>query len=194
MSDSITALILQGDPTVAGFQAPFCTFGYSFTTSLLYFKVRPEPTGWVALQGAEGLAAIASSGSATDLVAGSVPAARFGAATIPASALDVTNVVPKAGANLTNADVTRNPGTDAASIYTLPGPTTLTGSHILTLGVTGSPATNLVVQVIRRDTTVNTYTVKDDAGTTLTTLAAGIGASFYFNGTHFALLSTYYVA
>lgn len=106
-------------------------------------------------------------------------------------------IQPKAGANLTNADATINPASDAASLYTLPA-ATLTGAHILTLGVSGSPITNSIVQLIRRDLTSNTYTIKDDAGTTLLVFASGPsgaqGASFYFNGTHYVFLSFYYVA
>lgn len=104
---------------------------------------------------------------------------------------------PAQGSSLTDANATVNPASNAASCYTLPSGT-LSAARTLTIGITGSPATNLVVQIIRRDLSANTYTVKDDAGTTLITLGASPatpqGASFSFNGTHFVLLSFYYVA
>ena len=103
----------------------------------------------------------------------------------------------QAGTALTDADTTIAPGTDKASEYTLPA-ATLSANRVLTLGVTGSPATSLLVQVTRRDLAAHTYTVKDDAGTTLLTFAsaptAPQGASFTFNGTHFVLAQFFYVA
>lgn len=103
---------------------------------------------------------------------------------------------PNPGADLTDADVTKNPASDEASMYTLPA-ATLTGNHVLTLGVTGSPITNSIVQVVRRDLTGNTYTVKDDAATTLVVFGAAPStpqaATFYFDGTHYVFLNFWYV-
>ena len=86
---------------------------------------------------------------------------------------------------------------DKASEYTLPA-ATLSANHVLTLGVTGSPVTSSIVQITRRDLTAHTYTVKDDAGTTLLVFGsaptAPQGASFSYNGTHFVLASFFYVA
>jgi hypothetical protein len=52
--------------------------------------------------------------------------------------------------------------------------------------------------VVRRDLTGNTYTVKDDAATTLivfgTTPATPQGATFYYTGTRYALLNFFYSA
>jgi hypothetical protein len=105
--------------------------------------------------------------------------------------------LPKAGANLTDASVSKNPASDAASVYTLPA-ATLSANRVLTLGVTGSPVTNSVVQVIRRDLTNKTYTVQDDVASSLIVFGASPaspqGATFYFDGTHFKLLNFFYVA
>jgi hypothetical protein len=104
---------------------------------------------------------------------------------------------PATGANLGNADATINPASDKASLYLLPAGT-LTAARVLTLGVSGAPITSSVLQVVRRDLSANTLTVNDDAGTTLLTFAASPttaqGATFYYTGTHYALLSFYYVA
>lgn len=109
------------------------------------------------------------------------------------AAVDLLN----AGAALTNADATVNPASDVASEYTLPA-ATLSANRVLTLGVTGSPITNSIVQISRRDLTANTYTVKDDAGTTLLTFAVSPttpqGASFQFSGSHYVLSTFFYLA
>ena len=111
------------------------------------------------------------------------------------AALSILNY--KAGAALTDADVTKNPASDKASVYTLPA-ATLTGAHILTLGVTGTPVTKSIVTVVRRDLTANTYTVKDDAAATLIVFGASPGspeaAVFSFDGTHYVLDSFSYIA
>jgi len=103
---------------------------------------------------------------------------------------------PRAGNDLTNASITRNPAVDAASVYTLPH--ILSANHVLTLGVSGSPVTNSIVQVIRRDLSGFTYTVNDDAGTPLIVFAASPvsaqGATFYFDGTHYVRLNFFYAA
>lgn len=104
---------------------------------------------------------------------------------------------PNTGTALTDANATINPATDAASEYTLPV-TTLTTARTLTLGNTGSPVTGAVVEIVRRDLTANTYTIKDNAATTLFTFGASpsraTAASFYFNGSNYAYLSFRYVA
>lgn len=115
----------------------------------------------------------------------------------PSASLPAAVLVPVRGSDLTNADVTVNPASDKATLYSLPA-ATLTANHVLTLGVSGSPITNSVVQIERRDLTSNTYTVKNDSGTSLLIFAAtptgAQGASFYFDGTHYNFLSFYYIA
>ncbi len=127
--------------------------------------------------------------AATDSAAGSMSAA-------DKTKLDGL-IEPAVGSNLTDADATVNPASSAISASVLPA-STLTANRVLTIGVSGSPATGLVYQVVRRDLSAHTYTVKDDAGTTLFTFAASPsgaqGASFYYSGTHFVYLSSYYVA
>jgi hypothetical protein len=111
--------------------------------------------------------------------------------------LGTGGIQPATGSNLTDADATVNPASSAISASTLPV-ATLSANRTLTLGVSGSPVTGHIYQVIRRDLTARTYTVKDDAGTTLFTFASSPttaqGATFYYNGTHYAFLSFYYVA
>lgn len=87
---------------------------------------------------------------------------------------------------LTNADISRDISTGSEAV--LPN-ATLTGAHILTLAVTGSPITGDVIRVTRLDSTANTYTIKDDAATTLLAMPVSkrMGADFKFNGTHFVL-------
>jgi hypothetical protein len=106
------------------------------------------------------------------------------------------SIEPATGPNLTDADATVNPASSAISASVLPA-STLTGNRVLTIGVSGSPTTQQIYQVIRRDVSAHTYTVKDDAGTTLFTFAASPsapqGATFYFDGTHYVFLSFYYV-
>lgn len=107
-----------------------------------------------------------------------------GALTVTGKALSSDSM--KQAPNLTNADVTKTSvdGTE----FTLPA-STLTGAHVLTLGITGA-ATNQILRVTRLDQTANNYTVKDDAATTLLVFSAGApkqAADFKFNGTHFVL-------
>ena len=108
-----------------------------------------------------------------------------------------SNVAPAVGSNLGNASVTINPASDRSSLYTLPV-STLSTNRTLTLGVGGSPVTNSVLQVVRRDLTNNTFTVNDDAATELIVFAPAPtspeGATFYYTGTHYALLNFFYVA
>jgi len=49
MSDAPTALLIQVDPTVQGFQAPVGTIAYSFgvTPNKLFFKVGETPINWI---------------------------------------------------------------------------------------------------------------------------------------------------
>ncbi len=127
--------------------------------------------------------------AATDSTAGSMSAA-------DKTKLDAL-IEPAVGSALTDADATVNPASSAISASVLPA-STLTANRVLTIGVSGSPVTNQVYQVIRRDLSAHTYTVKDDAGTTLYTFGASPsgaqGVSIYYNGTHYAFLSFYYVA
>jgi hypothetical protein len=50
MADNNTAVayLLQGDPTVTGWQAPIGQMGYSFLTGKLYIKIADKATGWAA--------------------------------------------------------------------------------------------------------------------------------------------------
>lgn len=100
------------------------------------------------------------------------------------------------GADLGDADATIQPTTDAASCYTMPE-STMTANRIVTLGTTGSPVTAGIVQIIRRDRSANTLTVKVGSTTLIVfsaSPASAQGASFYFDGTTYNLLSFYYVA
>lgn len=109
------------------------------------------------------------------------------------AAVDLFN----AGAALTDAAATVNSASDKASEYTLPV-ATLTANRVLTLGVTGSPVTGSLVQITRRDLTAHTYTVQDDASTSLLVFASGPtvpqGAVFKYDGAHFTFQSFFYVA
>ncbi len=104
---------------------------------------------------------------------------------------------PTLGSNLTDADATVSPASDEVSEYVLPA-ATLSANRILTLGIAGTPDFKFVVRIIRADLTNKTYTVKNDAGTTLYTFTASptgaVGASFYYDGSHYAFLSTYEVS
>jgi hypothetical protein len=102
----------------------------------------------------------------------------------------------RTGTDLTDTDATINPATDAASSYTLS--VSLTNNRALTLGVTGSPITGAEVYILRRELTAHTYTVKDDAATTLFTFAASPsspqGIKCRYNGTHYEFVSFFYLA
>jgi hypothetical protein len=99
-----------------------------------------------------------------------------------------------AGAALTNADVTvalngvgATAGfTGGGNHYTISGG--LTGGHIVTLGTGGAKVGDTIL-ITRTDTTANTYTVKDDAATTLFVMPVSKSnfALCTFNGTHFVL-------
>lgn len=80
---------------------------------------------------------------------------------------------PNPGANLTDANATIQPNTDKASEYTLPA-ATLSTNRSLTIGVTGPPITDSIVQIVRRDLSANTYTVINGG--------AGAGTLFTFPG------------
>lgn len=101
------------------------------------------------------------------------------------------------GTALTDADVTKNPGTDGVAEYVFPPASFLSANRVLTLGTGGSPATKQVVRIIRQDIQAYTYTVKDDLAATLYVFPASptseTGASFYFDGTHWKFLSAYRV-
>lgn len=66
-----------------------------------------------------------------------------------------------AGEDLTDADATKNPGTDAVSIYTMPA-ATQTAARVITLGVTGTLISGVTtVWIQRRDLTANTLTIRN---------------------------------
>lgn len=127
------------------------------------------------------------------------PLSGDGSVGTPATIAGNVLALPAKAADLTDASGTNSPGTDAASQYTLPA-VTLTTNRTLTLGTAGSPATNLVVQVIRRDLTANTYAVINGGGGggTMMTFGASpatsVGASFYYDGTNWNFLNFFYVA
>ena len=105
-----------------------------------------------------------------------------------ADAESLGSEIPTAGTNLTDANASINIGGGAQCV--LPA-ATLTTNRVLTLAVTGSPLTGEIMAVLRRDTTANTYTIQDDAGTTLFVMPAStkFAAYFRFSGTHFVLSS-----
>lgn len=105
----------------------------------------------------------------------------------------------KPGANLTNADVSVAlngsgatagfTGANSGNHYTLPTGT-LTGNHTVTLLTAGALVGDSIL-ITRFDATANTYTVKDDAGTTIAVLPASQKGSVLatYNGTHFVFTS-----
>jgi len=103
---------------------------------------------------------------------------------------------PIPASNLTNASVTVNPATDSASEYVMPT-ATMSANRTVTLGTTGSPATNDVVRVICNDFAGHNLVIANGGvggGTLFTfsgTPATSLGASFYFDGTNWKFLSTY---
>lgn len=101
---------------------------------------------------------------------------------------------PAIGAALTGAtSQTVNPASDAASLYALTSTRTTNGT--LTLGVSGSPITSSVVSIWIQAGGAFTYTIQDDASTTLATVPANASRQvydFYFNGTHYVFLSFVY--
>lgn len=106
---------------------------------------------------------------------------------------------PASGPNLTDADVTVNPHTDAASQYTLPA-ATLTADHVVNLGVAGPPITGTLVTIVRRDLTAHAYTVGNagaNPGTLLTFDPSPAGpqaATFFFNSADWVLVGFQYVS
>lgn len=65
------------------------------------------------------------------------------------------------GTDLSDADVTVNPGTDAVSVYTMPAGTLTTG-HVIALGVTGSLTAGVsTVWIQCRDVSTNTLTIRN---------------------------------
>lgn len=106
------------------------------------------------------------------------------------AAIAATLALPTTGAALTDADATII--VTGGAQRTLPA-ATLSTNRVLTLGVTGLPAAKQLITVVRRDATTNTYTVKDDAATTLLVLPAGFAADFVYDSVavHFILLSCY---
>lgn len=106
---------------------------------------------------------------------------------------------PRPGTNLGNASVTINPASDAASSYTMPV-ATQTADRTITLGTSGSPATNSIVQVVRRDLSAHSLVIVNGgtgAGTLFTfgpSPATAQGATFYFDGTDYHFLNVFFVA
>lgn len=82
---------------------------------------------------------------------------------------------PQAGSNLTDANTSISPGNDQCSEYVLP-PATLTTNRTLTIATTGTPKTGLLVRIVRRDFTSNTYALVNggtNGGTIFTFAASG---------------------
>ena len=159
------------------------------------------PLTALAAEAANTFVANGTGGSASPTaITPAAAAALLPAATPSAAGVAVAGTVaPIQAALLTDASPTVSPGTDAASQYTLPA-ATLTANRTLTLGTGGSPATNLVVQIIRRDLTAHTFAIVNGGGGggTLLTFASGPataqGASFYYDGTNWNFLNFFYVA
>jgi hypothetical protein len=103
-------------------------------------------------------------------------------------AIATTIALPTVGVDLTDADATII--VTGGCQRTLPA-ATLTANRVLTLGVTGSPVKFQKITVVRRDATVRTFTVKDNAAATLLVLPVGFSADFVYDSvaTHFILLS-----
>jgi hypothetical protein len=118
------------------------------------------------------------------------------------SALQLAGLdTPLAGAPLTDASVTIDPGSDAASQYTLPA-ATLTDDRILTLGVAGPPLTEQRGRIVRRDATAHSYTVVNGgaggAGSMSIAIPAPAGGhalalDYIFDGTNFTSLGLTYL-
>ena len=78
---------------------------------------------------------------------------------------------------LTDADATIQPFTDGCSRYVLPAGT-LTGNRVLTLGIV-SAFPIAVLDIVVLDTSVHTFTIKNNAGTTIFTKGASDPAKTY---------------
>ena len=94
------------------------------------------------------------------------------------------------GTNLGDADVTIQPASDQATVYTLPA-ATLTGPHTYTLGTTGTGSDSVAAWLQIRDLSANAITVKDgSSGLTIATLAgpraAPVSLGFNWNGAGWA--------
>ena len=89
---------------------------------------------------------------------------------------DNSGVYAPASANLTDADQTIQPLTDHKSRYVMQ-PGVQTADRIVTVGVTGSPSIQFQhIQIARPGGENFTLTIKNNAGTTLVTIAAGVKA------------------
>lgn len=98
--------------------------------------------------------------------------------------------LPRVGSNLTDASVTIQPRTLKCSKFILP-PATLTANRSLTIGNTSGQLGDFV-QIVLRDLTANTYSIKDQAGVDMlvwtgSTAGQAMIAQFYLSGTGWIL-------
>lgn len=113
-------------------------------------------------------------------------AAFLAATTAVAEAELLGSEIPTAGTALTNANASITIAGGAQ--YVLPA-ATLTAGRVLTLGTGGTPLTGETLVVLRRDATAFTYTIQDDASTSLLVMPASVRMAAYFryDGTHYVL-------
>lgn len=100
---------------------------------------------------------------------------------------NILPLTPVIGSPLTDADTSINISEGSQRI--LPEGT-LTADRVLTLDVSGSPITGESICIVRLDTVPQTYTINDDASTTLVVLPSTsirYTAYFKFDGTHYVL-------
>jgi hypothetical protein len=134
-----------------------------------YHSGTPDSASLAAQQaaGQTDLVTPAARAAAEALAAAGVTSVTGTGAAVLATAPTLTNAILVgaksliAGANLTNVDATINPGTDAASIYTMPA-ATMNAARVITLGVTGTLIAGVsTVWIERRDLTANTLTIRN---------------------------------
>ena len=78
-----------------------------------------------------------------------------------------TDLIPAKGPNLTDANVTLQVFTAKKSLYVMPAGT-LSTNRVVTMGIAG-PIQSMIVFILCLDTSANTLTIKNNAGTTLFT-------------------------
>lgn len=100
----------------------------------------------------------------------------------------------RAGPALPDSDFTINPAVDAASVYTV---ILLSANRVLTIQTSGTPATNTIVYIARLDLGSFSYTLKNNAGTTLAvfggTPATPQAVAIYFDGSDWQYLNFLYI-
>src|SRR5205085_10265719 len=113
--------------------APLGSIGLRTDAPGTYLKVTSGDTGWAELGTlSASLAAIAFSGSATDLVAGTVPAARM-----PALTGDVTTSAGSVATTI-SANVVTNAKLATAAAYTVKGNATSSTANVTDIAATAA--------------------------------------------------------